>query len=65
MEKDAESIGGCKGIAGSRVSRRCHNVDLEMEAEVAGRMVRDAQRFVERMREYLVSKGVTLEEGRR
>jgi uncharacterized protein (UPF0332 family) len=39
-----------------------YNVDLEMEAEVARRMVKDAQRFLERMREYLISRGVPLEE---
>lgn len=37
-----------------------YNVDLEMEVGVAGRMVGDAQRFLERIRVYLASAGISV-----
>ena len=38
-----------------------YNVDFEVEEEAAERLVRDAQRFVERMAAYVISKGLRLE----
>jgi uncharacterized protein (UPF0332 family) len=38
-----------------------YNVDFEVDEGAAERLVRDAQRFVERMAAYVVSKGLRLE----
>ena len=38
-----------------------YNVDFEVNEEAAERLVRDAQRFVERMAAYVISKGLRLE----
>jgi uncharacterized protein (UPF0332 family) len=38
-----------------------YNVDFEVNEEAAERLVRDAQRFVERMAVYVISKGLRLE----
>ncbi len=38
-----------------------YNVDLEIDLEVAGRLIRDARRFVECIAAYLASKEVPLE----
>jgi uncharacterized protein (UPF0332 family) len=37
-----------------------YNVDFAVEEEAADRLVRDAQRFVERMAVYMISKGIHL-----
>jgi uncharacterized protein (UPF0332 family) len=38
-----------------------YNVDFAVDREAADRLVRDAQRFVERMAIYMMSKGIQLE----